>query len=136
MNCLSQPGDLLPLAMVMLWDFQERKFLLQYHTAKDGQECHQEVRDLHNSLQRLVENIFASYTKKVFCDSSCGWLVFCYYRCKTKLAASLARFRVKESLRSVSSYLVDRSSQDKAAPSYMSASLCVGQYAQVQVCSA
>ncbi|KAK7929247.1 hypothetical protein WMY93_005642 [Mugilogobius chulae] len=73
-------GDLLPLAMVMLCDFQERKFILHSSSTKDEQEPNQDVKGLFNSLER----------------------------CKIKLAASLARFRVKQSLRSVSSFLLDQ----------------------------
>ncbi|XP_044046980.1 putative methyltransferase NSUN7 isoform X2 [Siniperca chuatsi] len=81
-------GDLLPLAMVMLFDFQDRRFLLRERSSKDGEEPLQEVRDLESSLQR----------------------------CKTKLAASLARCRVKQNLQSVSCFLSDpvRSKQHRA----------------------
>ncbi|XP_061575177.1 putative methyltransferase NSUN7 [Cololabis saira] len=81
-------SDLLPLAMVMLFDFQDRKFLLRKRPAKEGQEVIQEVKELENSLQK--------------------W--------KTKLAASLARFRVKQNLRSVSLFLTDsvRTKQHRA----------------------
>ncbi|XP_034401960.1 putative methyltransferase NSUN7 [Cyclopterus lumpus] len=72
-------GDLLPLAMVMLFDFQDRRFLTHDRSAKEGEEPLQEVRDLEHSLQR----------------------------CKTKLAASLARCRVKQNLQSVSCFLSD-----------------------------
>ncbi|XP_061772327.1 putative methyltransferase NSUN7 [Nerophis ophidion] len=72
------PGDLLPLAMVMLCNLQERKFLpRERRPAKEGEEPRQEVRDLENTL----------------------------HKCKTKLAASLARCRVKHGLRSVSCIL-------------------------------
>ncbi|XP_068447919.1 putative methyltransferase NSUN7 [Clinocottus analis] len=72
--------DLLPLAMVMLFDFQDRRFLTRDHrSAKEEEEPLQEVRDLECSLQR----------------------------CKTKLAASLARCRVKQNLQSVSCFLSD-----------------------------
>ncbi|KAM7394255.1 hypothetical protein PAMP_021068 [Pampus punctatissimus] len=70
-------GDLLPLAMVMLFDFQDRRFLLRERSTREGGELHQEVRDLESSL----------------------------HRCKTKLAASLARCRVKQNLQSVSCIL-------------------------------
>ncbi|PWA30593.1 hypothetical protein CCH79_00009322, partial [Gambusia affinis] len=72
-------SDLLPLAMVMLYDFQDRRFLLRRHPAEGEQEVVAEVRDLEKCLQR--------------------W--------KVKLAASLARFRVKHGLRSVSRFLSD-----------------------------
>ncbi|KAM4595690.1 putative methyltransferase NSUN7 [Fundulus diaphanus] len=72
-------SDLLPLAMVMLFDFQDRKFQLRRRPAEGDQEAVPEVRDLEKSLQR--------------------W--------KTKLAASLACFRVKHNLRSVSRFLSD-----------------------------
>ncbi|KAF7651251.1 hypothetical protein LDENG_00113560 [Lucifuga dentata] len=80
--------DLLPLAMVMLFDFQDRRFLLREHPAKEGEELQQEVRDLESGL----------------------------YRCKTKLAASLARCRVKQNLRSISCFLSDsvRTKQHRA----------------------
>ncbi|XP_007551956.1 putative methyltransferase NSUN7 isoform X1 [Poecilia formosa] len=72
-------SDLLPLAMVMLYDFQDRRFLLRRRPAEGEHVVVAEVRDLEKSLQR--------------------W--------KIKLAASLARFRVKHSLRSVSRFLSD-----------------------------
>ncbi|XP_028284194.1 putative methyltransferase NSUN7 [Parambassis ranga] len=80
--------DLLPLAMVMLFDFQDRKFLLSERPTKEDQEVIQEVRDLESSMKR----------------------------CKTKLAAALARFRVKHYLRSVSCFLCDpvRAKQHRA----------------------
>ncbi|XP_028310676.1 putative methyltransferase NSUN7 [Gouania willdenowi] len=79
-------SDLLPLAMVMLFDFQERKFVL--HSKKGQQDGVQEVRELEKSLQM----------------------------CKTKLAASLARCRVKLRLQSVSCFLSDpvRTKQHRA----------------------
>ncbi|XP_042340537.1 putative methyltransferase NSUN7 [Plectropomus leopardus] len=82
------PSDLLPLAMVMLFDFQDRRFLFSERSTKKGEEPVQDVRDLENSLQR--------------------W--------KTKLAASLARCRVKQSLQSVSCFLSDsvRTKQHRA----------------------
>ncbi|XP_062281869.1 putative methyltransferase NSUN7 [Scomber scombrus] len=70
-------SDMLPLAMVMLFDFQERRFVLRERSTKEREEPHQEVRDLEINL----------------------------YRCKTKLAASLARCRVKLNLQSVSCIL-------------------------------
>ncbi|XP_029138482.2 putative methyltransferase NSUN7 [Labrus bergylta] len=81
-------SDLLPLAMVMLFDFQERRFLVNERSAKEGAEPLQEVRDMEISLLR--------------------W--------KTKLAASLARCRVKQSLQSVSCFLSDpvRTKQNRA----------------------
>ncbi|XP_070783238.1 putative methyltransferase NSUN7 [Enoplosus armatus] len=81
-------GDLLPLAMVMLFDFQDRRFLLREHSTKEGEEPVQEVRDMESSL----------------------------HRCKTKLAASLARCRVKQNLQSVSCFLSDpvRTKQHRA----------------------
>ncbi|XP_049427631.1 putative methyltransferase NSUN7 [Epinephelus fuscoguttatus] len=81
-------SDLLPLAMVMLFDFQDRRFLLHEHSKKEGEEPAQEVRNLESSLQR----------------------------CKTKLAASLARYRVKQNLQSVSRFLSDpvRTKQNRA----------------------
>ncbi|KAI3353199.1 hypothetical protein L3Q82_019756, partial [Scortum barcoo] len=79
-------SDLLPLAMVMLFDFQDRRFLLR--SPREGEEPLQEVRELESSLQR----------------------------CKTKLAASLARCRVKQNLQSVSCFLSDavRTKQHRA----------------------
>ncbi|XP_029987848.1 LOW QUALITY PROTEIN: putative methyltransferase NSUN7 [Sphaeramia orbicularis] len=86
--------DMLPLAMVMLFDFQDRKFLLRQCSTKEGQEPLQEVRDLESSLRR----------------------------CKTKLAASLARCRVKQRLQSISCFLVDsvrsKQHQAKSLPHY------------------
>ncbi|XP_041837880.1 putative methyltransferase NSUN7 [Melanotaenia boesemani] len=81
-------SDLLPLAMVMLFDFQDRKFLPLKQSLQEGQETIQEVRDLDRSLQK--------------------W--------KIKLAASLARYRVKQNLWSVSCYLSDsvRTKQHRA----------------------
>lgn len=49
-----QSTDMLPLAMVMLFDFQDRKFLLRQGSATEGQERLQEVRELENSLRRWV----------------------------------------------------------------------------------
>ncbi|XP_074486191.1 putative methyltransferase NSUN7 isoform X1 [Sebastes fasciatus] len=81
-------ADLLPLATVMLFDFQDRRFLLRERSTKEGEEPLREVRDLESSLQRG----------------------------KTKLAASLARCRVKQSLQSVSCFLSDpvRTKQHRA----------------------
>ncbi|XP_037830541.1 putative methyltransferase NSUN7 [Kryptolebias marmoratus] len=81
-------SDLLPLAMVMLFDFQDRRFVLKERPTKDGQEAEQDVRDLETSL----------------------------HRCRTKLAASLARCRVKQNLRSISCFLSDcvRTKQHRA----------------------
>ncbi|XP_060940640.1 putative methyltransferase NSUN7 [Limanda limanda] len=81
-------ADLLPLAMVMLFDFQDRKFTLREQTAKELEEPLQEVRELERSL----------------------------YKRKTKLAASLARCRVKLNLQSVSCFLSDsvRTKQHRA----------------------
>ncbi|XP_054634391.1 putative methyltransferase NSUN7 [Dunckerocampus dactyliophorus] len=82
------PSDLLPLAMVMLCNFQERKFLPCQRLAKEGEKPQREVRDLENKL----------------------------HNCKTKLAASLARSRVKHGLQSVSRILSEpvRSKQHRA----------------------
>ncbi|KAG7241275.1 hypothetical protein INR49_025793 [Caranx melampygus] len=71
--------DLLPLAMVMLFDLQDRRFTMRENSMKSQAEPLQEVRDLERSL----------------------------HRCKTKLAASLARCRVKQNLQSVSCFLSD-----------------------------
>ncbi|XP_073321031.1 putative methyltransferase NSUN7 [Pagrus major] len=80
--------DLLPLAMVMLFDFQDRRFFVRERSSKEGEEPLQEVRGLESSL----------------------------HRCKTKLAASLARCRVKQNLQSVSCFLSDpvRTKQHRA----------------------
>ncbi|KAK5926671.1 hypothetical protein CgunFtcFv8_022222 [Champsocephalus gunnari] len=81
-------SDLLPLAMVMLFDFQDRRFLSRERLTKEEMGPFQEVRDLETSL----------------------------HRCRTKLAASLARCRVKQSLQSVSCFLSDpvRTKQHRA----------------------
>ncbi|XP_040892839.1 putative methyltransferase NSUN7 [Toxotes jaculatrix] len=81
-------ADLLPLAMVMLFDLQDRRFMLRERSIKEGEEPVREVRDLESSL----------------------------HRCKTKLAASLARCRVKQNLQSVSCFLSDpvRTKQHRA----------------------
>ncbi|XP_069386869.1 putative methyltransferase NSUN7 [Paralichthys olivaceus] len=81
-------ADLLPLVMVMLFDFQDRKFMLREQTTKEQEEPLQEVRELERSL----------------------------YKRKTKLAASLARCRVKLNLQSVSCFLSDsvRTKQHRA----------------------
>ncbi|XP_030267936.1 putative methyltransferase NSUN7 isoform X2 [Sparus aurata] len=80
--------DVLPLALVMLFDFQDRRFFVREHSLKDEEEALQEVRVLESSL----------------------------HRCKTKLAASLARCRVKHHLHSVSCFLSDpvRAKQHRA----------------------
>uniref|UniRef100_A0A667WQE3 SAM-dependent MTase RsmB/NOP-type domain-containing protein n=1 Tax=Myripristis murdjan TaxID=586833 RepID=A0A667WQE3_9TELE len=82
-----QPPDLLPLAMVMLFDLQDRKFLKHERPVEEGQELLQEVRDLES----------------------------CLYS-KTKLAASLARCRVRQGLLSISCLLSDsvRTKQHRA----------------------
>ncbi|KAK0150364.1 putative methyltransferase NSUN7 [Merluccius polli] len=83
------PDDLLPLAMVMLFDLQDRKFQLIKRPAMEGEEpLSQDVRDLES----------------------------CFRRSKTKLAASLARCRVKQDLVSVSCVLPDlvRTNQNRA----------------------
>ncbi|XP_037115874.1 putative methyltransferase NSUN7 [Syngnathus acus] len=82
------PRGLLPLAMVMLCDFRDRSFMPRLRLTKEGDEPQQEVRDLESRL----------------------------HKCKTKLAASLARCRVKHSLRSISCILSEpvRSKQQQA----------------------
>ncbi|XP_034067485.1 putative methyltransferase NSUN7 [Gymnodraco acuticeps] len=74
--------------MVMLFDFQDRRFLSRERLTKEEKGPYQEVRDLETSL----------------------------HRCRTKLAASLARCRVKQSLQSVSCFLSDpvRTKQHRA----------------------
>ncbi|XP_040002785.1 putative methyltransferase NSUN7 [Xiphias gladius] len=81
-------ADLLPLAMVMLFDLQDRRFLLRELSTGEREKPMQEVRDLESSL----------------------------HRCKTRLAASLARCRVKQNLQSVSCFLSDlvRTKQHRA----------------------
>uniref|UniRef100_A0A7N8Y7Q2 Putative methyltransferase NSUN7 n=1 Tax=Mastacembelus armatus TaxID=205130 RepID=A0A7N8Y7Q2_9TELE len=83
-------SDLFPLAMVMLFDFQARKFLLRKHSTKEGKEHLQEVTALESSLHRSGH--------------------------KTKLAAALACCRVKQNLQSVSCFLSDpvRTKQHRA----------------------
>lgn len=49
-----QSSDLLPLAMVMLFDFQDRRFLLCERSTKEGEEPIAEVRALESSLHRCV----------------------------------------------------------------------------------
>lgn len=49
-----QSPDLLPLAMVMLFDLQDRRFLLRERSTMEGEEPLQEVRDLESSLHRCV----------------------------------------------------------------------------------
>ncbi|XP_057700469.1 putative methyltransferase NSUN7 isoform X2 [Corythoichthys intestinalis] len=81
------PSDLLPLAMVMLCNFRDRSFMPR-EGSTNGEEPQQEVRDLECRLRK----------------------------CKTKLAASLARCRVKHGLRSASGFLPQpvRSKQQQA----------------------
>ncbi|XP_029356965.1 putative methyltransferase NSUN7 [Echeneis naucrates] len=87
-------ADMLPLAMVMLFDLQNRRFQSHKHSTKEGEEPLKEVRELESSLHR--------------------W--------KTKLAASLARCRVKQSLLSFSCFLSDhvriKQRQAKCLPLY------------------
>ncbi|KAM9856992.1 putative methyltransferase NSUN7 [Aulostomus maculatus] len=87
-------SDLLPLAMVMLFDFQDRRFVQRERSTKEEEERHQEVIDLEGRL----------------------------HRCKTKLAASLARCRVKQNLQSLSCFLSDsvrtKQNQTKLLPLY------------------
>ncbi|XP_038555461.1 putative methyltransferase NSUN7 [Micropterus salmoides] len=64
------PDDQMSLVAVMLYDFQDRKFLPR---ERQGEELIQEVRDVENYLRRF----------------------------KTKLAASLARYRIKHDLLSI-----------------------------------
>ncbi|XP_077460363.1 putative methyltransferase NSUN7 [Stigmatopora argus] len=87
------PGHLLPLAMVMLCNLRDRSFSpREVRTNKGAPQ--QDVRDLESMLSKY----------------------------KTKLAASLARYRVKHSLRSASGFLPEtvRSKQQQAGrlPSY------------------
>ncbi|XP_077380742.1 putative methyltransferase NSUN7 [Festucalex cinctus] len=82
------PHDLLPLAMVMLCDFRDRSFMPRERSPNEEDKPEQEVRDLESKL----------------------------HKCKTKLAASLARCRVKYGLRSASRILSEpvRSKQQQA----------------------
>ncbi|KAF0039372.1 hypothetical protein F2P81_007607 [Scophthalmus maximus] len=77
---LSQPipDDQMGLAAVMLYDFQDRKFLLRERQREE--EVMQEVRDVENYLLRF----------------------------KTKLVASLARCRIKHNLLSIECILPER----------------------------
>ncbi|XP_068607131.1 putative methyltransferase NSUN7 [Brachionichthys hirsutus] len=81
-------GELLPLAMVMLFDFQDRRFSPRKHSSQEGEETLQEVRDMESKM----------------------------LRCETRLAASLARCRVILNLRSVSRFLSEpvRTKQHRA----------------------
>ncbi|TNM86106.1 hypothetical protein fugu_008377 [Takifugu bimaculatus] len=87
-------SNMLPLAMVMLFDFQERKFMPRKCSAKEDEPL-QEVRNIESSLQRY----------------------------KTKLAASLARCRIKQRLQSVSCFLSEpvrtRQHRAKHLPHYV-----------------
>ncbi|KAF5891751.1 putative methyltransferase NSUN7, partial [Clarias magur] len=65
-----QPDDLMALAMVMLYDLQDRKFQPRPPMIREGEEPVEEVRLVEDSL----------------------------FRFRTKLAASLARFRIKQDL--------------------------------------
>lgn len=105
--------------MVMLFDFQDRRFSLCQHSLKEGEESLQEVRGLERSLQRCV----CVYSDLCFTGCCLIWFKFksvkfvCVHcRCKTKLAASLARCRVKQHLQSVSCFLSDplRSKEHRA----------------------
>ncbi|XP_029006022.1 putative methyltransferase NSUN7 isoform X2 [Betta splendens] len=71
------PGDLLPLAVVMLYDFQDRRFAVHERSPDASEEALPDVRALEAGLRR----------------------------CKVKLAASLARCRVRLDLQSVSGFL-------------------------------
>ncbi|XP_068178462.1 putative methyltransferase NSUN7 [Antennarius striatus] len=81
-------SDLLPLAMVMLFDYQDRRFLPRKHSSQEEEETLQEVRDLERKM----------------------------LRCETRLAASLARCRVMLNLKSVSRFLSEpiRTKQHRA----------------------
>lgn len=48
-----QSSHSLPLAMVMLFDFQDRGFVRRDRASKEDEEPLPEVRDLEESLQRL-----------------------------------------------------------------------------------
>ncbi|KAJ8015379.1 hypothetical protein DPEC_G00025520 [Dallia pectoralis] len=84
---LSQPmpDDQMSLVAVMLYDFQDRKFLPREH---QGEELVQEVREVENCLLRF----------------------------KTKLAAALARCRIKHNLPTIDCILPEavRNKQDRA----------------------
>nr|XP_040042321.1 putative methyltransferase NSUN7 isoform X1 [Gasterosteus aculeatus aculeatus] len=81
-------GDSLPLAMVMLFDYQDRRFFSRKRSATEEEQPSQEVRDMEGSLQRR----------------------------KTKLAATLARYIVKHRLQGVSCFLSEgvRTKQQRA----------------------
>ncbi|XP_030621246.1 putative methyltransferase NSUN7 [Chanos chanos] len=88
---LSQPvaDDMMSLVAVMLYDFQERKFLPREQLANQGEEVVQEVREVEECLLRF----------------------------KTKLAASLARCRIKHDLQTIDCILPDsvRMKQQRAS---------------------
>lgn len=50
-NDAFQASNMLPLAMVMLFDFQERKFMPRKCSTKEDEPL-QEVRNMESSLQR------------------------------------------------------------------------------------
>lgn len=49
-----QSTDLLPLAMVMLFDLQDRRFVMREQSMKNQEKSLQDVRDLESSLHRCV----------------------------------------------------------------------------------
>lgn len=53
-DAVLQSSSLLPLAMVMLFDFQDRKFVLYKCLPKEVEQPLQEVRNMESSLQRCV----------------------------------------------------------------------------------
>ncbi|XP_030644178.1 putative methyltransferase NSUN7 [Chanos chanos] len=67
------PEDLMALVVVMLYDLMDRKFLLREPIAVEGEETIEEVREVESSLCRF----------------------------RTKLAASLARSRIKRGIHSI-----------------------------------
>ncbi|XP_077426869.1 putative methyltransferase NSUN7 [Vanacampus margaritifer] len=108
------PHDLLPLTMVMLCDFRDRSFTPRERSPNEEDKPQQVVRDLESKLHKYVRNeAVTSDNPKIRLKSTCTCVRI---RCKTKLAASLARCRVKHGLRSASRILSEpvRSKQQQA----------------------
>lgn len=55
-----QSSHSLPLAMVMLFDFQDRGFVRRDRASKEDEEPLEEVRDLEERLQRLNVQVVGS----------------------------------------------------------------------------